>query len=382
MNRLHVSIFFLVLLGLVLLAHLYIYRRAVMAVGASPKARAGAKVLLAGLATLLVLRLGATAFRQALPGPLPWIAAAWMGLSAYLFLALAAAHGLQWLGGKVRPPPASPERRLFLARAAAGTSLAAATGIGAFGVWRAFSPPEVTELAVRVPNLPRALDGMRIVQMSDIHLGDVLQGRFLRARVAQCNALKPDLVAVTGDLVDGSVERLGNAAGELTRLQSRYGTAFCMGNHEYYSGDLAWEEALTKMGLTVLRNRFVSVGDPGASFDLVGVDDWSQRRRPRGYSLRTALEGRDPSRAAVLLAHQPYSFPQTARAGLGLQLSGHTHGGQFFPFTEVAALALAFNVGRYSEGESTLYVNRGTGFWGPSMRVGSPPEITLIHLVA
>jgi predicted MPP superfamily phosphohydrolase len=287
------------------------------------------------------------------------------------------------LGRAVPKSAVSEERRRFLRRAAVSGAVVAAGSASTYGLWRAFHPPDVTELNVRLPMLPKALDGFRIVQISDIHVGDILHARFLRALVDRCNALRPDLMAVTGDLVDGSVKQLGSTVSELQRLKARYGTAFCMGNHEYYSGDVAWEGALTQMGLTVLRNRFVSVGDAGGSFDLVGVDDYGERRRPgTGYDLTRALAGRTPERASVLLAHRPQSFPDTVRTGLGLQLSGHTHGGQLFPFTLVAELTLPFNVGFFQQQGSAMYVNRGAGFWGPSMRVGSPPEITAVTLSA
>jgi predicted MPP superfamily phosphohydrolase len=138
------------------------------------------------------------------------------------------------------------------------------------------------------------------------------------------------------------------------------------------------------MGITVLRNRFVSIGEPGASFDLVGVDDWGARPRGfrTGYDLERGLQGRDPERGSVLLAHQPANFDVVARKGLGLQLSGHTHGGQMFPFTDLVKLRWAYPRGRHGLGDSTLYVSRGTGFWGVPMRVDSPPEIVKVVLVA
>jgi hypothetical protein len=204
------------------------------------------------------------------------------------------------------------------------------------------------------------------------------------AVVAQCNALKPDLVCVTGDLVDGSVKELGHAVSALSQLRSRHGSFFVTGNHEYYSGDEAWTEALERMGVSVLRNRHVRIGEPHASFDLVGVDDWAAERSgyPRRYDLKQALAGRDPERAAVLLAHQPANWREASRAGIGLQLSGHTHGGQFFPFTLAISAIWEHDAGHFQEDGRHLYVSRGTGFWGPPVRVAAPPEIVHVTLLS
>ncbi|HYX90913.1 MAG TPA: metallophosphoesterase, partial [Myxococcaceae bacterium] len=254
------------------------------------------------------------------------------------------------------------------------------------GFWgppmRLGSPPELTEVAVQLPGLPRALDGFSIVQLSDIHLGNLVERRFLEELVRRANALRPDLVAITGDLVDGNVPTLGPAVAALAELRARSGTFFVTGNHEYYSGDEEWTAFLQRMGVAVLRNRHVRIGDPGASFDLVGVDDWGARRIGRGYDLEAALAGRDPDQPAVLLAHQPANFREAARKGIGLQLSGHTHGGQVFPFTVFVRLAWEYPAGLYDLGASRIYVSRGCGFWGPPMRLGSPPELVKVVLTA
>jgi predicted MPP superfamily phosphohydrolase len=263
----------------------------------------------------------------------------------------------------------------------AAAAVGGAGGLASYGVFRAYAPAEVTELALRLPRLPRALDGLTLVQVTDIHAGPLIRRPFLVDLVARCNGLRPDLVAITGDLVDGDVPTLGPAVSALADLRSRYGTYFVTGNHGYYSGDVSWSAALERWGVQTLRNRRTSVGDAGASLDLIGVDDWQGRPGQR-YDLMTALQGRDPDRASVLLAHQPRNFDQVAEAGVGLQLSGHTHGGQLFPMTLAIGLIWQRPAGLYPLGSSHLYVSRGTGFWGPPMRVGSPPEIVKITLLA
>ena len=171
----------------------------------------------------------------------------------------------------------------------------------------------------------------------------------------------------------------------LAGLQARYGVYFVTGNHEYYSGAAAWVEHLGKLGIRVLRNERVAIGDPGASIDLAGIDDWRSAGMVPGHGpdLSAALAGRDPDRSLVLLAHQPRGVEEGAKAGVELQVSGHTHGGQIFPFTLATALVYPYLHGLYPVREgngSQIFVSRGTGYWGPPMRLGSPPEIARVVL--
>lgn len=278
--------------------------------------------------------------------------------------------------------PEALSRRRFVARATAAGALAFGGGLSGFGLWRAYSPPEVTEIALRLRGLPRALEGFTLVQISDLHIGVVLQERFVDQLVSIVNAAKPDLVAITGDLVDGSPSELGRHVARLSNLRARHGTAFVSGNHDYYSGWERWAPQLERGGFTVLRNRFVTIGAPGASFDLVGVDDWGSRFTRHGYDLDRATAGRDPERPSVLLAHQPSGLELAAAKHIGLQLSGHTHGGQLFPGTLVGEVVWGErNAGLCQHQGTYLYTNRGCGFVGPPMRVGAPPEVAKITLL-
>ncbi|PTL81706.1 metallophosphoesterase [Vitiosangium sp. GDMCC 1.1324] len=393
---LRLVIFFGLLTLLVVSGHIYLYRRLFRDTAKHPtwrKAGVGVMGLLGALllGNRLLTRLMPSETTAAV-AQLSWF---WMGAATYLLLAVLSLGGVRKLSGWLKrrraveavPAPVSEERREFLARATAGAALVATGGMASYGVWRAYHPPVVNEVTVKLPGLPKALDGFTLVQLSDIHVGPLIQRRFMDALVAQTNALKGDLVCITGDLVDGSVEELGFAAGALRDLRSRHGTYFVTGNHEYYSGDEEWSDALTRMGVTVLRNRHVRIGEPGASFDLVGVDDWGAQRSgypaSRGYDLAKATAGRDPERASVLLAHQPAGWREQAlKAGMGLQLSGHTHGGQFFPFNLVVSAIWEHPAGLYREGDRSIYVSRGTGFWGPPLRVAAPPEIVKVTLLA
>lgn len=277
-------------------------------------------------------------------------------------------------------------RRVFIARAAATGALAAASGIGLFGVRSALWEITMPEIAVPLRRLPRALDGYTIALLTDVHIGPLLDGRFLRQLAEQTNAARPDMIAICGDLVDGHVSQIGAQVAELRRLRARHGVFFVTGNHEYYSGASAWVRFLEQLGVRVLMNEHLPIGDAaagGASFDLAGLPDphgaWIEGRGP---NVELATRGRDPERELVVLAHQPVQIKASGSVGAGLQLSGHTHGGQLYPFGAAARLHQPYLAGlhRHQPTETQIYVSRGTGFWGPPMRVLAPAEIALLRL--
>ncbi|MFF3288122.1 metallophosphoesterase [Streptomyces sp. NPDC003023] len=274
---------------------------------------------------------------------------------------------------------AGVSRRMFVSRIVGGAAATAALGTvgnGAYGVLRG---PRVERVTVPLAKLPRAAHGLRIAVVSDIHLGPILGRAHTQRIVDSINATQPDLVAVVGDLVDGSVADLGSAAEPLAQLRSRHGSFFVTGNHEYFSGADEWVEHVRELGLRPLRNERVEIA---GGFDLAGVDDVAGEDEGQGPDFVRALGDRDRSRAAVLLAHQPVVIDDAVRHGVDLQLSGHTHGGQLWPGNHLAELANPTVAGLERYGDTQLYVSRGAGAWGPPVRVGAPSDITVVQLAS
>ncbi len=241
----------------------------------------------------------------------------------------------------------------------------------------------VVDVEVRVADLPSALEGFTIAQLSDIHIGPTIKRRFVERVVERVNRLDADMVAITGDLVDGSVGELAHHTEPLADLQSRHGTYVVTGNHEYYSGAHAWIRELRRLGARVLLNEHVVLHHGGAMVAVAGVTDYSAGYfDPSHRSDPTrAVAGAPKDAVKVLLAHQPRSAHRAAAAGYDLQLSGHTHGGQFWPWNHFVRLQQPFTAGLKRLGSMWIYISRGTGYWGPPMRFGIPSEIALIRLV-
>jgi uncharacterized protein len=254
----------------------------------------------------------------------------------------------------------------------------------AFGFFNARRRAPVRSVEVPIRELPVELDGFTIVQLSDIHVGPTIKHNYVDAIVRAVNRLDPDIVAITGDVVDGSVAQLAQHTAPLGQLAARHGVYVVTGNHQYYSGADAWVAEFRRIGLTVLMNEHVVIEHRGARLVLAGVTDYTaghfdpaQRSDPAA-----ALEGApEDVDTRVLLAHQPRSAHAAADAGFTLQLSGHTHGGQIFPWNFLVRLQQPFTAGLARLGSLWVYTSRGTGYWGPPKRLGAPSEITRIRLV-
>ncbi|TWH75004.1 hypothetical protein JD78_03554 [Modestobacter roseus] len=279
------------------------------------------------------------------------------------------------------PDPVS--RRLFLARTLAVGAGAVALGTAGTGVVLANSAPVVRRVPIRIPRLDPALAGLRIVTFSDGHLSSTYGGRRFERVVETVNAQRPDVVAIVGDLVDGEVDQLREDVAPLADLVSEQGVFFVTGNHEYFVDTTAWLRHLPTLGVEVLRNERVELRRGGAAVDLAGIDDRTAAASGvpgHGADLDAALDGRDDARPVVLMAHQPVQVEQARAAGVDLQLSGHTHGGQLWPFDYAVLLDQPAVEGLSRQGDTQLYVTAGAGYWGPPMRVGARPEVTVIEL--
>ncbi|MFD3816485.1 metallophosphoesterase [Streptomyces rubiginosohelvolus] len=271
-----------------------------------------------------------------------------------------------------------PSRRLFVSRVVGGAAAAAGLATVGYGTYGVLRGPSVQRITVPLARLPRAAHGFRIAVVSDIHIGPILGRAHTRRIVDTINATSPDLVAVVGDLVDGSVADLGSAAEPLAALRARHGSYFVTGNHEYFSGAEQWIDHVRELGLVPLENARVEI----EGFDLAGVNDIAGETEGQGPDFGRALGDRDRGRAAVLMAHQPVVIHDAVEHGVDLQLSGHTHGGQLWPGNYLAELANPTVAGLERYGDTQLFVSRGAGAWGPPVRVGAPSDITVVELAS
>ena len=378
------------------LLHLYVGWRIVPALTAWPVAQALLAMLLVASTVLMPLGLMA---RRSVKGPwadrLAWAGLLGMGLFSSLFVLtvlrdvlLLVADMLQWVWPAAGPDVLAPEN-LSVWSAVAVPLLG--LGVTALGYWNARRTAGVVRVDVPIAGLPADLHGFTVAQISDIHVGPTIKHGYLQSIVSAVNALGVDLVAITGDLVDGSVKELARHVAPLSGLTSRHGTYFVTGNHEYYSGAHAWIDELRRLGVQVLMNEHVVLnhGDPAtesttAMLVVAGVSDYSAHHFDESHrsDAKAAMDGA-PAHAGfrLLLAHQPRSAPGAAQAGFDLQLSGHTHGGQFWPWNHFVRFQQPFTAGLHKLQDLWVYTSRGTGYWGPPKRFGAPSEITHLRLV-
>jgi predicted MPP superfamily phosphohydrolase len=343
-------------------AHYYVWLRFVAAAHLAAPWHAIATVAVILLApSLPVATLVLRRLPRATARPLVWGAYTGFGLAVYLLLAAAVTHLACAVAG------VDPRAAAF-----AGVLGAAATVI--YGLVHVARGPVVRRVRIALPGLPAAADGYTIAQLTDVHIGPILGERFAADVVAKVNALGADLIAITGDLVDGDLRELRRHVEPLRELSARDGVYAVTGNHEYYWQTDAWLEHLRSLGLRILRNEHLPIRD---AFELAGVDDSTA-----GEDVPRALAGRDPALPVVLLAHHPRTIARAAAAGVALQLSGHTHGGQLLPLGWLSRLFEPRVAGLARFGATWLYVSEGTGFWGPPMRIGTSSEIALITLTA
>lgn len=372
---------------LVSLLHLYIGLRLIPDLAAVAAAFAAAAYLVASstLIPLAMMSRRMSAARGARMAWVPWTGFVAMGAFSSLFV-LTALRDLALLAGGTAdmffPIYAELERFRTLSAAAIPVIAALITVIGFYNARRRAA---VREVEVPLRGLPAALEGFTIAQISDVHVGATIRRGYVSAIVDAVNELKADLIAVTGDIVDGSVDQLAAHTEPLGRLSARHGAFFITGNHEYYSGAHAWITEMRRLGLVVLMNEHRVVNHDGADVVVAGINDYSAEHFDPSHKSdpATAISGA-PANAAfrLLLAHQPRSAFAAKGLGFDLQLSGHTHGGQFVPWIWFVRLQQPFTAGLHRMDDLLIYISRGTGYWGPPKRFGAPSEITLLRLKA
>jgi len=279
--------------------------------------------------------------------------------------------------------PPDPGRRNMLIQTMNLGIIGAAAGLTAYGVFEARRRPAIKEIDISIKDLPEALNGFRIVQITDIHAGLTIKRDFIETIVGMVNELRADVIAFTGDMVDGSVAHLRNDVEPFSRMKSKYGTYFVTGNHEYYSGVEQWVKEAGRLGMKVLlnSNEVIKIGDSNILF--AGVTDTSGGGFLKSHISNPAasIANAPQSDVKILLAHQPKSVLDASPLGFDLQISGHTHGGQFFPWNFAAALSQPYISGLHDHDGTWIYVSKGTGYWGPPVRLGTRSEITVFTLV-
>lgn len=325
-----------------------------------------------------------------------WIGFVGMGMFSLAFVAFIL-RDLGWITGKLafqllkvftendsNVIQVDPGRRQFLLMSMNLGIVAVTSVLGGIGLFHARKTADVFTQKIKIANLPTEFQGLTIAQVSDLHVGPTIKADYTQAVVDQVNALNPDLIFFTGDMVDGSVVHLAKDVEPLRQLRSKYGTYFVTGNHEYYSGVDQWVQKVEELGMIHLGNehRLLSIGS--ASIAIAGVTDLMAHHINKKHKSdpHLAVKGVPKDTPIILLAHQPGTADATNGLNIDLMVCGHTHGGQYIPFNLAVAQAHKYSAGLYRHGDMQVYVNRGTGYWGPPLRLGVPSEITCFELQA
>lgn len=392
--------FFLVFTGVIALAHVYVGRRLMTSSGLSRRQRRFGWLLVVMSLLLCVSPMIILIFLRERHIP-HW--AAWAGFVAMGFFSILTiltvgrdlillieriARAVVRLAKKLFSPTAQApvavnmDRRKVLIAGSNFAVIGLSGVLTGSGVFEARREPRVLPVDIPIPNLPPQFDGFKIVQISDLHVGPTIKRDWVEMVAMAADRTGADLVAFTGDLVDGSVAQLREDTAPLADLNARYGRFFVTGNHEYYSGVLPWIDEVTRLGWDALLNSHRTIERDGGRIVIAGVNDFMAGGNLPGHASdpQAAIAGAPDGLVRILLAHQPKSVVAASAAGFDVQLSGHTHGGQFFPWDNFARLAQPYLSGLHRHENMWVYVSRGTGYWGPPVRIGQPSEITLVTL--
>ena len=369
---------FLTAIAVVALLHFYIWRRLLGDLGLASFGMLLGSALLIASTVLIPLSMASRSFERRIADRIAWIGYFFMGAFSTFFVVTLLRDLMLLIAW-----PFAGERMPEWRHLSAWTALLTAAAITAIGFVNARRRARIVETEIPIDDLPEALQGFSIAQISDVHVGATIKRDYVEAIVAAVNKLDADAIAITGDVVDGSVRDLAEHVAPLAKLRARHGVFVVTGNHEYYSGEAQWTREFRRLGLTVLMNEHVALNHGEATLVLAGVADYSAHHfNPAQRSDPTlALAGAPHSHAKVLLAHQPRSAAAAAAAGFDVQLSGHTHGGQFWPWNHFVRFQQPYTAGLHRLDKLWIYISRGTGYWGPPKRFGAPSEIALLKLV-
>jgi uncharacterized protein len=322
---------------------------------------------------------------------LSWITYTALGLLSFIFFFLFirdAAWFLSMIGTKLfhlffpKKVQLDPSRRLFLAQSTNLGILGVAAVATSYGIYEARKTPGVVNIDIPITRLPKEFDGFKIVQICDVHAGLTVDRAWIEKVVEEVQKQSPDIIAFVGDMVDGSVSALEDTVAPFKELHAPFGKYFTTGNHEYYSGALQWIKHAGTLGFDVLMNEHRSIAKNGAHIILAGVTDYTagQFFKDQASDPHKALTQTSNSDIKILMAHQPRTLYQLDDLKVDFTMNGHTHGGQFIPWNYLATFGQPFIKGLHQWNNGLVYVSKGTGYWGPPVRVGARSEVTVFTL--
>ena len=390
MSWLRFAVFFLISSSILIGAHVYIGRRLVnkMTIPAVGKRILWILIFVFPLLTPVTFILRLTENPGILSDITGWLAFVEMGFFSLIFILVLARDAIMLINRLrekiTKTAGYNPERRAFLLNSVNYSLVGSAVLLTGYGLFEARRIPRTDHITIHLPQLPPEFEGYRIAQFSDLHVGPTIKHRFVSEVVDELNGIQADMIVFTGDLVDGTVEQLKQDVAPLAELSAQDGVFFVTGNHEYYSGVLDWIAEAERLGMRVLLDNHQIIVRNNARITIAGVTDYSAPDMLAAHvsDPHKAIAGAPEQSVKILLAHQPRNIFEAARAGFDLQISGHTHGGQYYPWRYMVTFAQPYITGLHRHENTWIYVNRGTGYWGPPLRIGVPSEITIFTLTA